>query len=238
MNLILLERADFIANDRVRLEARDPRFQHISEILNLQIGEQLRVGELNAKLGTATIEQRSLDSIDLHVTLDQSPPPKLPLKIILALPRPKMIRRIFRTIAEMGVAELVVINTYKVEKSYWNSPALEPEIVQSYFKAGLQQARDTVMPSLRFGRLFKPFVEDELAEIAAGTRGLVAHPGNFPTCPSNLTEPCTLAIGPEGGFTSYEIQKLEEAGLQSVQIGERILRVETALTALISRLYC
>lgn len=238
MNLILLERADFISSDRVRLNARDPRFQHISTTLDTQIGEQLRVGELNAKLGTAVVEQRSTDCMDLQVTLDQQPPSKLPLKIILALPRPKMMRRIFRTIAEMGVAELVVINTYKVEKSYWNSPALAPETIQNYFKAGLQQARDTVMPSLRFGRLFKPFVEDELAGIVAESRGLVAHPGDYPACPVNLTEPCTLAIGPEGGFTSYEIQKLEEAGLRSVQIGQRILRVETALTALISRLYC
>lgn len=238
MNLILLERSDFIDAERVQLRADDARFQHIASILGSQPGDHLRVGELNGLMGEAVITQCDSSLIELHVTLNQTPPVKLPLTIILALPRPKMMRRIFRTIAEMGVRELILLNTYKVEKSYWNSPAIAASAVDNYFREGLQQARDTVMPTLRIARLFKPFVEDELPTLITGTQGLVAHPGDYPQCPINLQQPCTLAIGPEGGFTDYEIQKLEAAGLQTVQMGERILRVETAITGLIARLYC
>ena len=84
---------------------------------------------------------------------------------------------------------------------------------------------------------FKPFVEDRLPQLAAGTLGLTGHPGDYPACPRAVERPVTLAIGPEGGWIPYEVDKLAEAGLQPVQLGERILRVETAVTALLARLF-
>ena len=82
-------------------------------------------------------------------------------------------------------------------------------------------------------------VEDRLPALVDGTLGLLGHPGEFPACPRGLPldQPVTLAIGPEGGWIPYEVDKLREAGLQPVQLGERILRVETAVTALLARLY-
>jgi hypothetical protein len=53
-------------------------------------------------------------------------PRPLPLTVVLALPRPKMLRRILRALAEVGVKELHLINSYRVEKSYWQSPLLAP----------------------------------------------------------------------------------------------------------------
>jgi RsmE family RNA methyltransferase len=237
MNLLLLERADFIAGQRVALHAHDPRFQHIANILDSKVGDSLRAGELNGNVGTAVVTQRNAETIALHVTLDQSPPAKLPLTILLALPRPKMMRRILRTAAETGVQRLILLNSYKVEKSYWSSPAIAVATAETYFREGLQQARDTIFPQLEFARLFKPFVEDQLPGILQGTHGLIAHPGEYPACPVAVNHAVTLAIGPEGGFTEYEVQKLREAGMACVQIGQRILRVDTAVTSLIARLY-
>ncbi|HAB91342.1 MAG TPA: 16S rRNA (uracil(1498)-N(3))-methyltransferase, partial [Pseudomonas sp.] len=102
---------------------------------------------------------------------------------------------------------------------------------------GLEQARDTVLPEIILAKRFKPFVEDELPAMAANTRGLIAHPGDYPECPRALSEPVTLAIGPEGGWIPYEVELLSQAGLNPVQLGERILRVETAVPALLARLF-
>ena len=93
------------------------------------------------------------------------------------------------------------------------------------------------MPEIIMRKLFKPFVEDELGEIIAQTRPLVAHPGTDKSCPVNTNEPVSLAIGPEGGFIPYEVEKLNQLGFESVHLGPRILRVETAVPTLISRLY-
>jgi RsmE family RNA methyltransferase len=235
MNVILLAPADFIDARRVRLT--DARADHIRHILQAATGERIRVGALDGLLGHGAVLRADEQAVELEIALEQAPPPKLPLTIVLALPRPKMMRRIFRTVAELGVRELILINTYKVEKSYWQSPALAPATVRGYLLDGLQQARDTVLPAVRFERRFKPFVEDSLPTLAAATLGLVAHPGAGSPCPVGIDRACTLAIGPEGGFTPYEVEKLQQAGLQPVRLGERILRVENALTTLIGRLF-
>jgi RsmE family RNA methyltransferase len=235
MNLLLLEEADFIAADRVVL--RDRRLTHMQEVHRSQVGDSLRVGRINGLMGSAELLRLEAGEAELRVTLDQSPPAKLPLTLVLALPRPKMLRRVFQTVATMGVSKVILLNSYRVEKSFWQTPFLEPEAIRENLILGLEQARDTVLPEIIIEKRFKPFVEDRLPAISKGTRGLVGHPGNYPPCPRALSEPVTLAIGPEGGWIPYEIDLLGKSGLQPVQLGERILRVETAVTALLARLF-
>ena len=235
MNLLLVEGHDFIGERRVAIS--DDRYRHVRKVLGSSLGDTVRVGEVNGLTGVGEIVTMTDRHLELELTLDQPPTPKLPLTIVLALPRPKMVRRIFRTAAELGVERLAIINSYKVEKSFWKSPALEPDKVRGYLLEGLQQSRDTVIPDVTFHRLFKPFVEDELATLAEGSQGLIAHPGIGERCPHALQHRTTLAIGPEGGFTDYEVRKFQERGFDGVHLGARILRVETALTAIVSKLY-
>ena len=235
MNLLLLEEADFIAPDRVVL--RDRRLTHMQEVHRCEVGDSMRVGRIGGLMGAAQVLRLEPGEAELQVSLDQPPPAKLPLTLILALPRPKMLRRVFQTVATMGVPKVVLVNSYRVEKSFWQTPFLEPEAIREQLILGLEQARDSVLPEIVIEKRFKPFVEDRLPAIVEGTLGLVGHPGNHPSCPRGLTEPVTLAIGPEGGWIPYEIDLLGKAGLQPVQLGERILRVETAVTALLARLF-
>jgi RsmE family RNA methyltransferase len=235
VNLLLLEEADFIAADRVIL--RDRRLTHMQEVHRSVVGDSLRVGRIGGLMGSAELLRLEASEAELRVSLDQPPPAKLPLTLLLALPRPKMLRRVLQTVAAMGVPRVVLVNSYRVEKSFWQTPFLEPEAVREQLILGLEQARDSVLPQIIIEKRFKPFVEDRLPAMAEGTLGLVGHPGNYPPCPRGLNEPVTLAIGPEGGWIPYEIDLLAKAGLQPVQLGDRILRVETAVTALLSRLF-
>lgn len=235
MNLLLLEDADFIAADLVVL--RDRRLTHMQEVHRVAVGDSLRVGRIGGLMGSAQVLRLEATEAELQITLDQPPPVKLPLTMVLALPRPKMLRRVLQTVAAMGVPRLVLVNSYRVEKSFWQTPFLEPGAIREQLILGLEQARDSVLPEVVIEKRFKPFVEDRLPALSAGTLGLVGHPGQYPPCPRGLDEPVTLAIGPEGGWIPYEIDLLAKAGLQPVQLGERILRVETAVTALLSRLF-
>ncbi|MET0124081.1 MAG: 16S rRNA (uracil(1498)-N(3))-methyltransferase [Pseudomonas caspiana] len=235
MNLLLLEDADFVAADRVVL--RDRRLKHMQEVHRAEVGDSLRVGRIGGLLGSAELLRLEAHEAELRITLDSAPPAKLPLTLLLALPRPKMLRRVFQTVATMGVPKVILLNSYRVEKSFWQTPFLEPQAIREQLILGLEQARDSVLPEIIIEKRFKPFVEDRLPELVKDTMGLVGHPGNFPACPRAVTGPVTLAIGPEGGWIPYEVDLLTKAGLQPVQLGERILRVETAVTALLARLF-
>lgn len=235
MNLLLLEDGDFIAPDRVRLQGR--RLQHLREVHRAECGDSLRIGRLGGLMGRGELLSLDAAQAELRISLDTPPPAKLPLTLLLAVPRPKMLKRVLQTVSAMGVARLVLLNSYRVEKSFWQTPFLEPAAIREQLILGLEQARDTVLPEVTLEKRFKPFVEDRLPALAEGTLGLTGHPGEYPACPRAVEGPVTLAIGPEGGWIPYEVELLRLAGLQPVQLGERILRVETAVPALLARLF-
>ena len=234
MNLILLDKEDFVAQNQVRLSGR--RLDHILNIQRAKSGDKLRVGEINGLLGTGEIIRLSGDELEMKVQLDQQPPEPLPITLLLALPRPKMLKRVLQSVSSLGVKKIYLINSYRVEKSFWGSPLLHRENLREQLILGLEQARDTILPEVHLCSRFKPFVEDELPDIAKETTAYVAHPGAESHCPSTPMQRSTLAVGPEGGFIPYEIEKLHQCGFLPISLGERILRVETAVPVLLSRL--
>lgn len=236
MNVILLSPDDLLANHRACI--KNPRqLEHIKNIHGAVAGDQLKIGLINGNLGSGLITELSGDAIYLDIDLQQPPPLALPLTLVLGLPRPKMMRRILQTIATLGVKELHLINSYRVEKSYWQTPFLETQAVREQLLLGLEQGCDTQLPNVYLHKRFKPFVEDELPAIIANTRALVAHPYTATACPTQIDYALSLAVGPEGGFIPYEIDLLEKCGFEAVHLGERIMRVETAVPYLLGRLF-
>lgn len=235
MNLILLFSDDFIASDRVRLTGR--RHQHIRDVHRATPDRVLDVGLLNGLMGQGRVLKLDEHSVELEVALTQTPPAPLPLTVLMALPRPKMLKRSLQTLASLGVKEIILINSYRVEKSFWHSPLLSEEKIHEQLLLGLEQAEDTQLPNVRLEKRFKPFVEDHLPALLEDRTGLIAHPGEDQLCPRGIEDNCLLAIGPEGGFIPYEVDLLKAQGMQSVHLGRRILRVETAVPVLISRLF-
>jgi RsmE family RNA methyltransferase len=233
VNLILLFEDDFTSDSRVRLAGR--RAEHVTRVHRAAIGDELTVGIAGGRIGIGVVT--SLDPVELEVRFDRDPPPKLPLALVVALPRPKVLNRIVAASASLGVPRLFLLNAWRVEKSYWSSPRLAPDNLRLQSNLGLEQAGDTVLPAVETRRFFRQFVEEELPALAAGTRALVAHPAGAEPCPRGLSEPVTLVIGPEGGFIEPELASLERAGFQAVTLGARILRTETAIAALIARLF-
>ncbi|QQD16968.1 16S rRNA (uracil(1498)-N(3))-methyltransferase [Spongiibacter nanhainus] len=232
MNRVLFNAQDFVTSDRVRL--CDYRADHIRRILRAAPGDCLKVGLINDRCGSGEVLEINQSSVTLRVTLDQAPPPKRPVTLLLALPRPKMARRIVHAATELGVKKIILLNSYRVEKSFWQSPLVDDTHLFSAMVEGLAQCGDTILPTLQRARLFKPFVEDELPTLLSQRTGLVAHPyaSSAFTKPSGET---VLAIGPEGGFIPYEVEKLLEAGMQGFTLGPRILKVETAVPAILGQ---
>ena len=220
-----------------RVALRDRRLEHIRKVIRPQIGDPLSCGLLNGKMGQGTLVSLTRDQAELEVILDQEPPPPLPLKLVLALPRPKMLKRIMAAVTSLGVKDIYLVNSRRVEKSFWQSGASDGTKLARYMTLGLEQARDTTMPNLHIKRYFAPFVKEELPGISQGGQRILAHPKTDRVCPAGINEPATLVIGPEGGFIDQEVDTLAQVGFEPHSIGPRILKVETAVTHLISRLY-
>lgn len=235
MNLILLFQDDFKDGAKVSLQGR--RLEHILNIHRAVIGDRLCVGVVNGKIGRGTVTRIDDEALEMDVVLEKDPPTPLDANLILALPRPIVLKRVLLTASSMGVKRIFLIHSKRVEKSYWNSPALAEDAIREQLILGLEQAKDTVLPEVQLRKRFKPFVEDELPEIIKGTIPIVGHPEATGPCPRAVEKPVTLAIGPEGGFIDYEVEMLKGCGFKAVNLGERILRVETAVPVLLSRLF-
>jgi 16S rRNA (uracil1498-N3)-methyltransferase len=240
LNLILLSDSDFISPHRIRLTGR--RFAHIQEILKAECGQQLTVGKINGLVGQGTVKSKTKEVIELDVKLESEPPEALSLTLVLALPRPPMLKRILFSAAMLGVKEIIILNFNRVEKSLWNSSSLKSAAITEQLILGLEQSKDTVMPEVILKKAFKPFVQDELPGIIKGKTALVAHPHKFPS-PSwgglgrGKRLPIVLIIGPEGGIIDYELELLKTAGCQTIDLGPRILRTEYVLPYVVGRLF-
>ena len=235
MNIILLHNTDFIDSKTVVL--KDRRKDHIINVLKSQKNDTLFCGLINNNMGKGIISKIDSSKVELKVDLSQEPPSPLPLTLVLALPRPKMLKRIIESSATLGVKKIYLINSWRVEKSFWQSPVLNDESLNKILISGLEQAKDTIIPRIFKKKLFTPFVKQELKGISKGSLCITAHPKTNTPCPNNIDQKTTLVIGPEGGFIDKEIETLEQIGFQTVNLGTRILRTETVVPVLISRLF-
>lgn len=234
MNCIVLEPTE-MTERRATLCGR--RALHVIQVLRGQPGQLVRVGALGGRLGHAVMASLSQDSVLLEsITLDVEPPAVLPVTLCVALPRPKSLRRVLHAATTIGVKRIILMESWRVDKSYWQTPLLAPEAIRAVLILGLEQAVDTVLPTVEIKRRFRPFAEDEVPALVRDTTAFVAHPGSAESVPAEMSGPMTLFVGPDRGFTSFEIDLLAAQGVSSRRLGSRVLRVDEAVPALLGRL--
>ncbi|HNV23367.1 MAG TPA: 16S rRNA (uracil(1498)-N(3))-methyltransferase [Candidatus Omnitrophota bacterium] len=237
MNLILLQKTDFLKTKKTRAHLTGRRQKHVLEIHKAKLGDELCVGVMNGKIGKGKVVFLNADTLELDVTLFENPPEKLPVTLALALPRPIMLKRILSTVTTLGIKELILFNSWRVEKSFWNSSIFKGDEITEQISLGLEQARDTVFPKISFRRYFSAFVKNEVPKLVDKKLALLGHPQAQEICPRNVKQETVLFIGPEGGFIPSEIDALIASGVKPVSLGKRILRVETAIDVLLGRLF-
>lgn len=216
---------------------RDERARHIVQILKSHVGDTLRVGHINGLLGTAIITAISASGdVQLSILLDEQTPAPLPMTLLLALPRPKMLGRLLRDVTSLGIKNIHLFHSEKVEKSYWQTPSLAPAYVHDKLIEGLAQARDTLLPTIHQHRQFRDVIGQVLPDLLHTHTGVLADPFSRGADIATTTRPLALVIGPEGGFTEVERQQILDTGCHPLWLGSRILRVETAVHVAIGRL--
>jgi RsmE family RNA methyltransferase len=230
LNLLLLREAD--RQDGDRFVVRDHRAAHVATVLKKGPGDTVRVGLEDGPTGEATIAGADGDGLVLDAAFGETPT-RPTVDLIVAVPRPKSLRKVLFEAAAVGVDRLVLVRTWRVDKSYLASPLLEPNGYLPILRDGLMQARHTALPKVHIERLFRPFVEDRAPGFTAGAEAFVIDPSataHLAAAPVGADR-TVLAIGPEGGFSTYEVESFERAGFAPRHLGARLLRVETACVA-------
>lgn len=237
MNLILIEPHEVQPAGLVQLA--DDRARHIHGVLRATPGKPLKVGLLNGPRGQAIVQECSSTGVTLACSFEGEPPPGPRVDLLLALPRPKVLGRLWSPLAQLGVRRLMLTNGAKVERNYFDTHWLKPEVYRPLLVEGLQQACDTRLPTVSVHRFFRPLVEDHLSTDPLVEMKLVADPSATVRL-SGVSPPRTgavmLAVGPEGGWTPFELDLLGKAGFSTVHVGSRILRTDTACVALLALL--
>lgn len=236
MNLVILEERDLAGASEATLTAG--RADHLLRVLNVAPGATVRVGLLDGPLGVGTVESTAAGRVTLRCVFDGGIPPRPAVDVLLALPRPKVMRRLWAQLAALGVGQIILTNAERVERQYFDTHVVTETYYRPLLIEGLQQARDTRLPSVSIHRQFKVLVEDRLDTLFAGGVRLVADPGAPATVASALSahrgERVLVAIGPEGGWNAFELALLQAHGFHPVGIGPRTLRVDTACVALLA----
>ncbi|WP_336949179.1 16S rRNA (uracil(1498)-N(3))-methyltransferase [Acinetobacter junii] len=235
MNIVLLNANQDGSRDIWSIEDQR-QIKHLNQHLQLKAGDTLKVGVRDGQRYLTEVQSITAQQIMLRPIQTESVPNKLPVHLILALPRPKVLRRMIMDAVTLGVERISLIHSYRVDKSYWQSPFLQQ--LDDYVTLGLEQAGDTIVPEIQLYKRFKPFVEDVLPTLISEQRpAYVAHPYAEQSMPHAIAHGCNLIVGPEGGFIPYEIELLKKNGCQAMSLGNRILRTETAVSNILGRLF-
>lgn len=235
MNLLLFDRSDVGPDDVVA--ATDEQARHLIQVLRVRLGQAVRIGLIDGPMGTGTVTDVADGRVALHCTFDNDVPPAPMVDVLLALPRPKVMRRLWAHLAALGVGHIILTNAEKVERDYFDTHLLRPEGYRPLLLEGLQQARDTRVPLVSVHKQFRKLIESELDGLCPVGRRIVAHPAGGVSVTRALngtTDRVLLAIGPEGGWNDFEVGLLQSHGFTPVSMGPRTLTTTAACIALLT----
>lgn len=242
MNLLLLEPGEIErGEDRGVARLADRRAAHLRDVLRVAPGATVRAGVTGGPMGLAQVVSDDGTTIELALALDREPPPPMPVELVLALPRPKVLSRALETAAAFGVRKVDVVNAWRVDKSYLDSPRLLPASIDEHLRLGAEQGVTTHLPAVVVHRRLMPFLDafhpadgaPPATRLCAHARGAVPIEAAWRASPRT---PVVLAIGPEGGWIEREVETFAARGFAVVTLGEPVLRCEVALAAALGQL--
>jgi 16S rRNA (uracil1498-N3)-methyltransferase len=233
MNIVLLEPSEVRSDGHAYVSG--PRARHMLKVLKVARGQTVRVGMIDGPLGIGTVAEIADAQIELQCVFERVVPERPRVDLLLAVPRPKVLRRLWAQIAALGVGQVILTNAEKVERDYFDSHVMIESGYRPLLVEGLQQARDTRVPLVSIHKQFRVLVEDDLDRLFPAGRRLVAHPGSDRSFQAALTPAVPgrvlIAIGPEGGWNDFELGLLSRHGFEPVSTGPRILTTTTACIA-------
>jgi len=208
---------------------------HLLHVLRASPGMSVTLFDGSGCEFDAQVTACKRSTVELAVTERREVDRELPLPLVLgvALPKGDRQRWIVEKSVELGVTRLVPLVTERSEKQ--GGDKLGRYVIEASKQCGRNRLMEIAEPMHWGDWLHSPAI---LAGAVPPTkpRRWVAHPTGVQPTVAKLAErrPTFLAIGPEGGLSDAEVEAAVTAGWETVGLGERILRIETAALGLVA----
>lgn len=229
MNLILFSREELAT----ALPRSDPRADHILKILKVEPGQSFDVGRINGPRGKARLEGIEAECLRFSYNWDEKIPSLYPLDLWVSFCRPQTCRRILQECTSLGIRSITFFDTEKCEPSYRCSRLWSGGEASRLLIRGAEQAFCTQVPNLH---LNSTLIETLASNSLSGTRLAMDNYESTEILGQNgpLLAPVTLAVGGERGWSKVERDALRANGFSLADLGDRVLRTETACIAALS----
>ncbi len=230
MNLVLFETEELAAP----LPLADPRAQHVLKVLRRTPGDTFVAGLVNGSLGEATLQTIGADALTLTFKPKRQPPPLPPVTLIVGLPRPQTARDVLRDATTLGVSAIHFVVTERADPNYATATLWPSGEWRRHILAGAAQACDTRLPKITWTETLAGAFARFPATVSLRRLALDNYEASVPLADALRADPCpatVLAFGPERGWGQADREALRAAGFTLCSLGQRVLRLETAVTA-------
>lgn len=239
MNLLLFSENELSSAGELLLVGE--KAAHLRSVLKVEPGAKLKVGAIDGAIGRAEVMSIDSEVVRLKVNELNQPSEQANLTLLLAMPRPQMLKRVLELAPQFGVSQIHLVAAKKVEKSYFSSPLLRPENYRQYLLKGMEQAMVTSMPQIHIWQSFFQFAKSEACSISDDAFGVIAEVGGPHSLNSFKDElvgekKLAVAIGPEGGWTADEVAHFQSKGFALINLGKRVLRVDMAVCSMLAQI--
>lgn len=184
-------------------------------------GQEAVAEVIAARKGAVTIRVRDLRTVNRE--------PQRKLTLVVSLPKGDRQKVLVEKLTELGVQRLVPLRTQRsvAQPSDGALDRLEQHVISACKQSGRTRKMEIALPL-------------DIAQLAAWNQPvarLVAHPeqGKETAFEQIISDEIAVAVGPEGGFTEEEVASLVASGWQTLNLGPRLLRIETAAIAVAAK---
>ena len=209
-------------------KAQDERYSHIKKVIKLKAGDSFKAGVINKSSGMAKITNFDSESIDFVYTAESYELNMYPLTILLAMVRPICMKRILRELSSLGIQKLILCPTDLGEKSYLSSSLYTSSEAEDILINGAMQSGYAGLTEL----VIKPSLKAALAECGPKDKFVLdIKESRALNDLTFLNNDIVLALGGERGWSENERQLFKTNNFEILNLGNRILRTETAVVA-------
>lgn len=246
MNSLIILQSELLDQERALLVGARASYAFTTH--GLVAGRAVRVAVVGGRRGNGTVLEASSDRIELSLHLSEEPLGRKPIDLVVGLSRPQTVKKTIQAAVMLGVRSLRFVLSERGQKSYRDSHVLTEDHLQFETIKALEQIWDSNPPQITvhhslatlFAHKLLPdgvsshvislVAQPNAPELAASAH--LFHPGASLKQPSSVV----VAVGPEAGWSSAEVQSFLDRGFRPVGLGERVLRVEVALIYLLGQL--